>query len=433
MKKVWITIIAIIAVLGIGVLGFTSIFTFKSFDNEPSEATATNEVVSSEEVEPNKEEPNNEEQQVETLPPLASIKAHQVIDYEFKEPVDGTTLTNERVLVKDKDGNNVAVTYTLSDSETILSILPPSEGYAINEEYSLQLKRGITFKSGSAPEKEVQQPFTVIADEESSEDSSTAERNANTNDSSIEKPIDDNLSQNNSTTETSAHPLNGEWSRNVQNNEGTLTISNATDTSFDFSLQITSGGEYGDVKGKATVKGNTATYTDVTDDSGCQLTFALADKSIAVTQNKECQQFHGPHISFEGTYDKGAPQVKVKTLADQGILTKEEDADIQELVGDNYNLLLESTTQYYDGKDIDGLDAKVIYGSAPGLNKIRQSIIMVDAYGYYYVGLILNGNTVRLYTTNSSFKDTLPKTVEEWRQPFKEYPVDFYYTSLRAK
>ena len=428
MKKVWITIIAIIVVLGLGTLGFVSIFAFKSFDNEPSEATATNEVVSTEE-----EEPNKEEQQVETLPPLASIKAHQVIDYEFKEPVDGTTLTNERVLVKDKNGNNVAVTYTLSDSETILSILPPNEGYAINEKYSLQLKKGITFKSGSALEKEVHQPFTAIVDEESSEDSSSAEENAKTNDSSIEKPTNDNSSQDTNTTETLAHSLNGEWSRNVQNNEGTLTISNATDTSFDFSLQITSGGEYGDVKGKATVKGNTATFTDVTDGSGCQLSFALGGKAISVKQNKECQQFHGPHISFEGKYEKGASKVKVKTLADQGILTQEEDAAIQELVGENYNLLLESTIQYYDGKDIDGLDAKVIYGSAPGLNKIRQSIIMIDAYGYYYVGLILNGDTVRLYTTNSGFKDTLPKTVEEWRQPFKEYPVDFYYTSLRAK
>ncbi|MFP3726962.1 Ig-like domain-containing protein [Priestia filamentosa] len=222
--------------------------------------------------------------------------------------------------------------------------------------------------------------------------------------------------------------LNGTWSRNIHHQEGTLVISNATKSSFDFTIDTLYGANTGYAEGKATISGNKASYVD--SEFGCRLTFDLGQNAINIKGNHECLQLGGINTSFDGKYDKGAATPEVKSLYQLGVLPAKDDEKVKKLVGQDYNTLVDNMQIVSTDEDRDNLGATVISGGVQGLYTIKESIIQYDANGYYYVALIVDDSRVKYYTNNPSFKGILTDTINNWMTRFNTYPVETNFKDI---
>jgi len=229
----------------------------------------------------------------------------------------------------------------------------------------------------------------------------------------------------------SQQALGGTWSRNMQGYTGSLKISNTTADTFDFALDVASGGHVGEIDGTADISGDTATFKESEFNSGCVLTFQLNGDSIDIDEGNGCEEFHGMATSFEGTYDKGEANMPEQSLSALNIVTPDEDSDIKALLGSDYPIMVENMIHAREGEDLDGFGGKVIFGGAPGLYTIQEGAIIIDAHGALCVAVLVNqGEELHFYTQNEMFKDTLPQTIEAWRVNFADKPVKFYYKPL---
>jgi hypothetical protein len=218
-----------------------------------------------------------------------------------------------------------------------------------------------------------------------------------------------------------ANKWNGEWNRNVKFNEGTITISNVTASSFDMDISVVNGANTGNATGTATINGNKATFKETY--VGCTMDLVLSGNEIQVNQGEKCNTLGGNGTIFSGTYTKGPAQVAEISLSDRNMLTPEQDKEFRNLVGSDYKSFVDNMQLVSESTDTDGLNAKVFSGGVRGLYTIMEAIIMIDAQGNYYAATIKDGGEVVYYTTNVDYKDTLPATIEEWRSRFTDLPV----------
>ena len=222
--------------------------------------------------------------------------------------------------------------------------------------------------------------------------------------------------------------LNGTWSRNIRNSEGTLNISNATGETFDFTLETYFGANTSGTEGKAKISGNKATFVDP--DFGCKLVFNLGKDAINIDESTECSQLGGIGASLGGKYDKGTAKKSTKSFSDLGVLTAKDDANVKKLVGNDYETLV-SNMQIIntDEEDKDNMNSTIITGGVAGLYTFKEGIIQFDKKGYYYVGLIVDDSKVRFYSNNPEFKNTMTFTELYWMNRF-DYPVETIYKDI---
>lgn len=76
------------------------------------------------------------------------------------------------------------------------------------------------------------------------------------------------------------------------------------------------------------------------------------------------------------------------------------------------------------GKDLDNLNFTVVKGAVSGLYTIMECIIMYDKQGRFLLAAI-DDDLVKYYTNIAEFERKLPKTIQEWRTPFKEKHVAY--------
>lgn len=223
--------------------------------------------------------------------------------------------------------------------------------------------------------------------------------------------------------------LNGTWSRNIRNSEGTLNISNATGEAFDFTLETYFGANIGGAEGKAKISGTKATFVDP--DVGCKLTFNLGKDAINIDESDECSQLGGIGTTLAGKYDKGAAKVVNKSFSELGVLTAKDDAKVKKLVGKDYDTLVKNMQVINtDVNDEDNMDSTIITGGVTGLYTFKEGIVQFDKKGYYYVGLIVDDSKVRFYSNNPSFKNTMTFTELLWMSRFNDYPVETIYKDI---
>lgn len=72
--------------------------------------------------------------------------------------------------------------------------------------------------------------------------------------------------------------------------------------------------------------------------------------------------------------------------------------------------------------DPDSLAARVHASGVRGLFTLVENIIMVNGEGQMWAAMIDDDN-VYYYTNSDDHKDTLPRTIEKWRERFAEKPV----------
>jgi len=219
-----------------------------------------------------------------------------------------------------------------------------------------------------------------------------------------------------------ANDWEGEW-QGVHSNQFTqsaLTIKNCDNKSFDFYLFVNNGSHFGEIEGKANINKNEAVFSD---EYGCDVTFTIfKNEKIKIKFTDGCQYYAGAGTFFDYEYAKNIKINQLDLIELQVLKDKKEDDTFKKLTGKDYNLFVNSMQIISEDKDIDNLNARVISGGVTGLFTINEAIIMITNDKLIWCAVI-NENQVFYFTNAKKFTKNLPKTIEKWRERFKDKKV----------
>ncbi len=222
----------------------------------------------------------------------------------------------------------------------------------------------------------------------------------------------------------------GAWERVLLQNDASLEIKDIIKDSIVFSLSASSGANMGDVEGKAVIKGNKAVYLLNTDYDTCLLEFEIFGDTLITIDQIKGNCFAGMGVYYSGKYFNAKLKSTIAALEAQSpenITLLEDPTDdslFRALVGNDYALFVNSTQLTSEDEDLDSLNTKVYASAVRGLYTFMENIIMVDTNSNIWAAVI-NDKEVFYYTNRADYKKTLPKTIEHWRERFKELPVIF--------
>jgi hypothetical protein len=216
----------------------------------------------------------------------------------------------------------------------------------------------------------------------------------------------------------------GSWRRDQWQSSASLEITGIKGDSISFSLAASNGGNTGEIEGMAIVSGNSAVFSSFDESDTCLMQFELiGDSIIAIDQKGFC--FAGMGVSYSGQYNNAKTRKgeTTETMTSLGLFpTEKQDSIFKDLVGTSYSLFVNSTQLTSEDEDLDGLNATVRSSGVRGLFTIMENIVMVDSLNNIWAAVI-DDNKVYYFTNHKDSKNTLPKTIENWRMRFKDYPV----------
>lgn len=219
----------------------------------------------------------------------------------------------------------------------------------------------------------------------------------------------------------------GNWERHEWQNDALLEIKSIKGDSIEFSLMASSGGHTGELEGMAIVSGNSANFSSYYESDSCIIKFELLGDSIITIDQKKGFCFAGMGVVYDGQYKNFAKKNQndqtTESMINVGVLsTDKQDSIFKTLVGDSYTLFVNSTQITSNDDDLDGFNAKVYSSGVRGLFTVMENIVMLDSSNNIWAAVI-DDNKVYYFTTNKDNTSKLPKTINNWRQRFKEYPI----------
>ena len=192
----------------------------------------------------------------------------------------------------------------------------------------------------------------------------------------------------------------GTWENNKWQNESSLEIISIKSDSIEFTLLANNGGHVGEIMGMAIVKDNIAIFSDY-DSAGMGVGYSGYYKNVKYISKVELNE----------------------DLFSLGILkTEKENTIFKALVGDSYSQFVNSTQLTSELVDLDSLNVIVKSSGVRGLFTFMEYIIMSNSLNEFWAAVIDN-NKVYYFTNRKEYKNRLPKTINQWRQRFKEYPI----------
>jgi len=206
---------------------------------------------------------------------------------------------------------------------------------------------------------------------------------------------------------------------------GSLFIHEVGASGFLFQLVVFSGSHSGYVAGFARFIGPDAAYATISVSGDalkqCELSFRRSldhRREIAVEEGGDCRHFRGMGASFGGHHF-----VRTKeAIFEMGVLDELDPARLYSITGEFYRPLMQRFQQIGSGDNKDQFTASVTIGGVRGLFTLMEGILMRGPEGQLWVAYI-DSEVVRYFTTEPEHKQTLPVTIEEWRQRFKDKRV----------
>ena len=222
----------------------------------------------------------------------------------------------------------------------------------------------------------------------------------------------------------------GKWERKTFQSSGVLEIFRVNGDSIQFALHVSSGAHESSIEGLAmAIDTNVVRHSSMNGSDSCVIEFMLIRDTIVIRQwRNKCSTAIG--VVYDGTYtNKDEVEVENeqnKTLVDLEIFrTKEQDSIFRALTGNKYSLFLESTQLTSQDEDLDSLNTIVKSSAVRGLFTLMENIIMIDPENTIWAAVIDDKQRVLYFTNSKLYRNALPKTIDNWRQNFKEYPVIF--------
>lgn len=232
---------------------------------------------------------------------------------------------------------------------------------------------------------------------------------------------------------TKASPLwLGSWIRKEYQNPGKLDIIHVSNDSIQFELHASSGGHESSVEGIAIAKDTAiALFSSKEEVDLCKIEFRLVGNTIFVKQlGNKCLTTTG--VIYDGKYKnednltEEDDEEQNKTLLDLEIFTvKDQDSIFRSLVGSSYSLFVNSTQLTSVDDDLDNMNTVAKSSGVRGLFTLMENIIMIDSANNIWAAVIDDKQKVLYFTNSKVYKNKLPKTIDNWRQNFMEYPVVF--------
>lgn len=223
----------------------------------------------------------------------------------------------------------------------------------------------------------------------------------------------------------------GSWSRDEYQNPGNLDILAVHNDSIRFELHASSGGNESSIEGIAiAIDSAIAIYSSKEENDSCKIELRLVGDSIIVREaGNKCATAMG--VMYSGvyknesyiTFENGDEQHK--TLFDLEIFkTERTDSIFRSLVGSDYSLFVNSTQLISEDEDLDSLNTVVRSSGIRGLFTQMENIIMIDTADNIWAAVI-EDQRVLYFTNSKTYKNKLPRTIENWRKRFKEYPIHY--------
>ena len=236
----------------------------------------------------------------------------------------------------------------------------------------------------------------------------------------------------------SAGNWSGTWTREDKTgfDGGDVTIKEATSKSFDFDISVANGAHTGEIEGQASMNGEKARFAEKHEGGGggtheCIVDFVLRSKAIEISTNGDCRGYGGEGVVFEGIYLREKPQAAELTLRRlDDAWTAENDRVFAQLTGKDYKTFADTCQMVGAVDDLDHFGAKARACAVRGLYTYMESIIMTTASGKIYAAVIDAEGDVLYFTNDPRYTGTLPKTIDHWRERFREKPV--VYMSRKA-
>lgn len=218
----------------------------------------------------------------------------------------------------------------------------------------------------------------------------------------------------------------GDWERRSRHNEASLEIKSITNDSIEFKLSAVNGANTGELEGMAAITGTAAKFLSYDDTDTCIVRFELSgDSIITITQEGFCPA--GAGVVYSGRYTNNGKKNRRdepdESMLSLGVFSTEmQDSVFRALVGEHYSRFVISTQVTSEDADLDGWNTTVRSSGVRGLFTIMENIVMLDSSNNIWAA-VLDNEKVRYFTTDKSAKRRLPKTIDNWRQRFKEYPI----------
>lgn len=212
-----------------------------------------------------------------------------------------------------------------------------------------------------------------------------------------------------------------------QSNGGQLFIRDVGAAGFLFDLSVYSGSHSGAITANASIVSKDVAYARVPNgDNGeiGEVTFRRdihqGRRTIRIDETASCSHYHGIGVAFSGNF------IRLKdSLFDLGILNEMDLARLYSISGQFYDSLRQRFQGLSESDNLDDFYADVTIGGVRGLYTIMEGILMHGPGGELWVAFIDN-EIVRYFTTQSEWKNELPKTIEVWRERFKDKELIYH-------
>lgn len=221
----------------------------------------------------------------------------------------------------------------------------------------------------------------------------------------------------------------GKWNTedNGKAHGGHLFIREVGATGFLFDLSVFNGGHTGQITSYARIVSADVAYArmpnggaGVTGEIVFRRDFHNGRRTIQIDETASCSYHRGMGAVFSGEFAR-----KADALFNGGVLNELELARLYSISGQYFD----SMSQRFQGlsplENLDDFHADVTGGGVRGLYTIMEGIVMRGIFGELWVAYIDN-DVVRYFTTQTKWKDKLPKTIEQWREKFQEKEIVFH-------
>jgi hypothetical protein len=221
----------------------------------------------------------------------------------------------------------------------------------------------------------------------------------------------------------------GEWSIEApgQARGGSLFIREVGPAGFLFDLSVHNGSHMGNITGTAQIVSKDAAYARVPNGTSGEIGEIVFRRStegwrrtISVDETASCSYYRGMGAVFSGEFTR-----RSDGLFDGGFLDELGLARLYTISGEYFQGLSLRFQGLSAGENIDAFHAEVVVGGVRGLYTIMEGILMRGMHGELWVAYI-DDDRVRYFTTQTKWKNMLPKTIDAWRERFKDKEISFH-------
>jgi hypothetical protein len=202
---------------------------------------------------------------------------------------------------------------------------------------------------------------------------------------------------------------------------GNLFIREVGSAGFVFDLAVWSGSHGGNISGFARIVSPDTAYARVLAgeaDQFCELTFRRSltqrARDIVIDEFGDGHFFHGMGATFAGQYSW-----KHLALFQGGALDEIDLQRLHSIVGQYFDPMMNCFQGLSDEENHDAFVARVITGGVRGMYTIIEGIVLRGERGQLWAAYI-DDDVVRYFTTEREYQASLPKTIEKWRERFKD-------------